>query len=529
MGSNNGYSWYCDTKKLDECSNILEPLVDRLTNIGDSVSESKSRFGGDLSTLKGREEILSSFEDILFSLFNVKKGYTNIIELIDTILEMNKNYTVGKNSNVFKVSSRGSAFTVLLGTEEYKRIKEKFGYDIGIKSKKSKESVFDSIGQTMSNSVGAIVVSKGAISSVSSIVSSKSNGKEETSTSMSSTHTSSVKSQIQQKKQNVEDSAKLKEKKKSTNKSKFNSIGKVTGATTTIVGTTVSPSLDKVVSSKPPIHSNSFNIKDFLDRLHITITNKPTTNKPTTGNTNSVQKPDSSSPNVPVNPSTPSVPNEFPEDLVDTPIQGGEVVDSNVSSSINSSASSSTSSIKTTGTTNGTYQNYKVAGSTVGSISNEQVSVDTSNSPDLVQKEEGKLPDYNTGKDLFDIEDIDDDLLSSEVEEVGKASKGLGPVIPIVGGVLGATALGIGAKVYKDNKSNNELDLDEDRLTNENKFWTDEEAEVIHSEKEVYEEEKQAVIDTKYRAIHNDIEESDTWSMDEEVDVNSTIDLLESN
>ena len=101
MGSNNGYSWYCDTKKLDECSNILEPLVDRLTNIGDSVSESKSRFGGDLSTLKGREEILSSFEDILFSLFNVKKGYTNIIELIDTILEMNKNYTVGKNSNVF--------------------------------------------------------------------------------------------------------------------------------------------------------------------------------------------------------------------------------------------------------------------------------------------------------------------------------------------------------------------------------------------------------------------------------------------
>ena len=65
--------------------------------------------------------------------------------------------------------------------------------------------------------------------------------------------------------------------------------------------------------------------------------------------------------------------------------------------------------------------------------------------------------------------------------------------------------------------------------TNENKFWTDEEAEVIHSEKEVYEEEKQAVIDTKYRAIHNDIEESDTWSMDEEVDVNSTIDLLESN
>ncbi len=140
------------------------------------------------------------------------------------------------------------------------------------------------------------------------------------------------------------------------------------------------------------------------------------------------------------------------------------------------------------------------------------------------------VPDTSTDN-LFNVDSNLDDYIDVDIDksaDIGKAS-GIGGVIPIVAGVGAATAAGIGAKIYKDRKENNEFDLDEDRLSNENKFWTDEDASVIHSEKEIYSDDADGNVNSTYQATSNDLDDNDTWSMPDEVDKNSTIDLLEGN
>ncbi len=146
--------------------------------------------------------------------------------------------------------------------------------------------------------------------------------------------------------------------------------------------------------------------------------------------------------------------------------------------------------------------------------------------------------------DLFDATEYED--LSNASSNVGTSrSTGGSPVIPIAVGLGAAAAVGVGAKVYKDRKENNELDLNEDRLTNDNKYWTMEDSNVIHSEKEDYaetsnydntvsdtliEEEPQ---DVKYTAQANNIQieddddiNKDSWSMPD-TPVETTTDLFD--
>lgn len=144
-------------------------------------------------------------------------------------------------------------------------------------------------------------------------------------------------------------------------------------------------------------------------------------------------------------------------------------------------------------------------------------------------------------KNLFDnnLDDFYSDL-DDDISNVGTdTSTGGSGVIPIVAGVGAAAAIGVGAKVYKDRKDNNELDLDEDSPTNGNRFWSNDDQNVIHSEKEEYvddnylprsEQITDNTDDFTYSAKDNNYEENDTWSMNDDVNTNSDLpDLLGNN
>lgn len=120
--------------------------------------------------------------------------------------------------------------------------------------------------------------------------------------------------------------------------------------------------------------------------------------------------------------------------------------------------------------------------------------------------------------DLFG--DIDDyTSFDSSATDVGKdTSTGGSGVIPIAVGLGAAAAVGIGAKVYKDRKENNELDLNEDRPSNENRFWTTDESSVIHSEKDDYVQSLETEEPATYKAVERETSDDDeinkdTWEM----------------
>lgn len=143
-------------------------------------------------------------------------------------------------------------------------------------------------------------------------------------------------------------------------------------------------------------------------------------------------------------------------------------------------------------------------------------------------------------KDLFDA-NLDDFYADLEegTDNIGTdrttGGSGLGA---IAAGIGVAAAAGIGAKIYKDRKENNEFDIDEDSPTNGNKFWSNDEQSVIHSEKEEYLDEKiptkeenyeTLTEDTTYSAKSNNYEEKDTWDIVEETNNSELTDLLGNN
>lgn len=139
-----------------------------------------------------------------------------------------------------------------------------------------------------------------------------------------------------------------------------------------------------------------------------------------------------------------------------------------------------------------------------------------------------------TTSDLFgtDIDDYSgfDDTVSSVGSDRSTGGSG---VIPIVAGLGAAGAVGIGAKVYKDRKENNDLDLNEDRISNENKFWTTEDSEVIHSEKDEYLDAGATSYSSSsipsYAAVDNSIDDNldkDTWEVSDTSDNSEMVNLL---
>ena len=136
--------------------------------------------------------------------------------------------------------------------------------------------------------------------------------------------------------------------------------------------------------------------------------------------------------------------------------------------------------------------------------------------------------DSSSNGNLFDPDydyDYDDDDTSKVITT--SSSSGLGTVIGGAAVVGAAAAIGVGAKVYKDRKENNDLELDEDSPTNGNRFWSNDEQSVIHSEKEEYTSSSEDTSDS-YEALKNDPSiNNDSWDVSDNTTSSSVVDLLE--
>lgn len=151
----------------------------------------------------------------------------------------------------------------------------------------------------------------------------------------------------------------------------------------------------------------------------------------------------------------------------------------------------------------------------------------TTDSTTGVVTEKIDIPDTKT--DLFETDPDIKDYIDIGTDRTTSSSTGSSiGILPIAGGLAATAAIGAGIKIYKDRKENNDFNADEDSLSNENKFWTEEEANVRHSEKEIYNDENN-ITDNSYKASNNDAINNDTWSMEEDIidSANTQIDLLE--
>lgn len=113
----------------------------------------------------------------------------------------------------------------------------------------------------------------------------------------------------------------------------------------------------------------------------------------------------------------------------------------------------------------------------------------------------------------------------------GSTSKSSGSsVIPIAVGLGAAVAGGIGIKAIHDHKKNSEFDdQNEDSVTNGNRFWTDEDPNVVHSEQDLFSDNSDT-LDASYQATENSTADNDTWNIeDNEIEDNNSFDLLSEN
>lgn len=143
-----------------------------------------------------------------------------------------------------------------------------------------------------------------------------------------------------------------------------------------------------------------------------------------------------------------------------------------------------------------------------------------------------------TGNDLFgdDPEPTTTPTTLPDADTTTKSSKsGFNP-IPIAVGLGAAVAGGVGVKAYKNHKQNSEFDdTNEDSFTNGNRFWTEDEPNVVNSEQneinsdELFNEQTTA---PSYSAVTNQANNSDTWSVQDtstSEDDSRTYDLLGEN
>lgn len=105
-------------------------------------------------------------------------------------------------------------------------------------------------------------------------------------------------------------------------------------------------------------------------------------------------------------------------------------------------------------------------------------------------------------------------------------------VVPIAVGLGAAVAGGIGIKALHDHRQNSKFDdQNEDSVTNGNRFWTDEDPNVIHTEEDLFNDT--STLDSEnvsYQAVENNADNSDTWSIEEnEVSDDNAFDLLSEN
>lgn len=150
----------------------------------------------------------------------------------------------------------------------------------------------------------------------------------------------------------------------------------------------------------------------------------------------------------------------------------------------------------------------------------------------------GDSGSLGTGNDLFgdDPEPTTPPTTLPDADTTTKSSKsGFNP-IPIAVGLGAAVAGGVGVKAYKNHKQNSEFDdANEDSFTNGNRFWTDDEPNVVNSEQNELSGDalfNEQTTSPSYSAVTNQANNNDTWSVQDtntSGDDSRTYDLLGEN
>lgn len=150
----------------------------------------------------------------------------------------------------------------------------------------------------------------------------------------------------------------------------------------------------------------------------------------------------------------------------------------------------------------------------------------------------GDSGSLGTGNDLFgdDPEPTTTPTTLPDADTTTKSSKsGFNP-IPIAVGLGAAVAGGVGVKAYKNHKQNSEFDdANEDSFANGNRFWTDDEPNVVNSEQNELSDDtlfNEQATSPSYSAVTNQANNNDTWSVQDtnaSEDDSRTYDLLGEN
>ena len=118
---------------------------------------------------------------------------------------------------------------------------------------------------------------------------------------------------------------------------------------------------------------------------------------------------------------------------------------------------------------------------------------------------------------------------SSKPNPSSSSSGGFNP-LPWGIGLGAAVAGGVGVKAYANHRKNSKFDDEnEDSVTNGNRFWTDEDPNVVHSEQDLFNQDDTEQ-EVSYQAVENSTDNNDTWNIEEsELSDDNTFDLLSEN
>ena len=205
-----------------------------------------------------------------------------------------------------------------------------------------------------------------------------------------------------------------------------------------------------------PTRTNLYN--DESGKSTITDSNKsndtttPSDSTKTDENTENDNKSGTSTKTPDNNTTTEPTPNPKPSDSTSTVVSNQPNNNNQGSSGISHGGSSSTN--------NG---NYTFTNSGISASQDEPIEILTGEQP-----EENSIPSLPDEEDVYTIPT---DL--SGVTTTKKHSSGGSGVIPVLGGLGAAAAVGVGAKMYMDHKKNNDNDEDSDENDDNSEEWND--------------------------------------------------------
>ncbi len=587
MNTDNNYEWYCNEGNVKEFIDFATKLKDYISIIKEGDHYSIASLKNELNTyIVDIPEISTAISDInkaYKKLEETEKSYDNSLLLADEIITQTKKLEADTNGNIsiakdeFNdiVKSFNKKFEIDTNDKDNIGLAfaTSFAIDSAVKAIKNQtgSSSINNDNKNNSNDSKSIKLPKTGLANAKNSAVEKyiDINKEANQNKNKSDKKSTTKSDEETKSNSISKKSATTitksgtKSKSSSKKTKSIKTGSVVTATGVVGSKAVKKASEKVLKKYNPKPStiekdiyvskpDNINKIDDIDNIFKPNTdnniNKPTIpdiiNPDNNQNISNPSTPPTNNTDNPINNQVtpPTIKPDDTEQITTTP-----PVSNNPNSNNNSNNSGLTnmgsSNNPTVNVTQPTTNNNSIGGSstsTGGGIvykkgytppasnkPNNNIVGTTTDSTTGVVTEKVDIPDTKT--DLFETDPDIKDYIDIGADRTTSSSTGSGiGILPITGGLAATAAIGAGIKIYKDRKENNDFDDSEDRLSNENKFWTEEEANVRHSEKEIYNDEN-SNNESAYKASNNDTLNNDTWSMEEDIinSANTQIDLLE--